>query len=99
MDTILKNPALRLYNVLSLRLKFEQGAAEEVVNAVEELINGTVIQETKSLATREDILQLENRLQENISSKINQQTKWFVSLGVTAFIFVVGLVLGLYFKK
>jgi hypothetical protein len=102
METMLKNPALRLYNVLSAKMKFSQDTAEEAVNAVEELVNGFVKQETKSLSTREDILLLkedilasEMRLTTLISDKISDQYKWLFG----SLIAVIGILIAIYFKK
>jgi hypothetical protein len=69
-----------------------------LLNTVEELVNGLMKQETKSLATREDvfllkedILQVENRL----NSKINDQFKWLIGVFITLALMIIGL----YFKR
>jgi gas vesicle protein len=74
MEMALQNPSLRLYTIFSTKMNISQDTAEEAVNAVQELINGTIQYKTNSLSTKEDILQLRNEIKEEIA-QFRHETK------------------------
>lgn len=82
METTLNNPSARLYRLVSQHANDQ--VAAEAVNILEENIKKEVAEQTKPLATREDLLKVKVDL-----------IKWIFGF----FIVVIGMIIGLYFKK
>lgn len=72
METTVNNPAARLYQLV--RKYANEEVAAEATNILEENIKHVVHEQTKPLATREDFIKLESK----IESKFNDQLKWII---------------------
>jgi len=79
METTVNNPTTRLYQLIFQRSKDEQLAAD-IVNSIEGQIAEKVDQQTKPLATREDLLHALNELKEQNRKDYVNNLKWMIIL-------------------
>ncbi len=83
----------QLYDILSL--KFGKQEAQSIVQFIETKIESKVEEQTKGLATREDVLHLEIKMEKGFK----EQTRWMLGIFITLALMILGLYATLIFKK
>jgi hypothetical protein len=89
----------QLYDILSL--KFGKQEAQSIVQFIETKIETKVEEQTKGLATREDVLNLEVRMEKGfkeVEKSIRTQSQWMLGIFITLALMVLGLYATLIFK-
>jgi hypothetical protein len=102
MEATMSNISFRLYNLFRNTMKIEDVQAQEASSAFQDVMQDILKSDAKNFATSEQIVNLGSQISQleiRMLSKMNDQIKWILGIGLTGFIFIVGLVLGLYFKK
>ena len=87
----------QLYEILSL--KFDKQEAQSIVQFVESKINEIAVEQTKGLASKEDLIRETSSIRIEMEKGFKEQTRWMLGVFITLAMMILGLYITLIFKK
>jgi len=87
----------QLYDILSL--KFGKQEAQSIVQFIETKIDVKVEEQTKGLASKEDLIRETSSIRIEMEKGFKEQTRWMLGVFITLAMMILGLYITLIFKK